>query len=115
MGMIASFASVILWFPDVEIPIGFDQVRTAKLLPVLTTVLGYSRWVSALLISSRSAQDLFAGRWRLVGGLGAVPRLLVWDREGGIAVAGRSRPWIVRAPWRARHQGGGLQARGPRS
>lgn len=73
-----------LWFPDIEVPVGFGQSRTAKLLPVLTMVLGYSRWLSALLIPSRSAEDLFAGWWRLIAGLGAVPRLLVWDGEGAI-------------------------------
>jgi transposase len=73
-----------LWFPDIELPVGFGQTRTAKLLPVLTMVTGYSRWLSALLIPSRSAEDLFAGWWRLIAGLGAVPRLLVWDGEGAI-------------------------------
>ena len=52
------------WFPDVKIPVGFGQFRTAKQLPVLTSVTGYSRWASALLIPSRSAQDLFAGWWQ---------------------------------------------------
>jgi len=72
------------WFPDVEIPVGFGQVRSAKQLPVLTMVSGYSRWASALLIPSRSAEDLFAGWWQLISQLGAVPRLLVWDGEGAI-------------------------------
>ena len=73
-----------LWFPDIELPVGFGQTRGPKLLPVLTMVTGYSRWLSALLIPSRSAEDLFAGWWRLIAGLGAVPRLLVWDGEGAI-------------------------------
>jgi transposase len=47
-------------------------------------VTGYSRWLSALLIPSRSTEDLFAGWWRLIAGLGAVPRLLVWDGEGAV-------------------------------
>jgi transposase len=72
------------WFPDVEIPAGSGQVRSAKQLPVLTMVSGYSRWASALLIPSRSAEDLFAGWWQLISQLGAVPRLLVWDGEGAI-------------------------------
>jgi hypothetical protein len=72
------------WFPDVEIPVGCGQVRTAKQLPVLTMVSGYSRWASAVLIPSRSAEDLFAGWWQLVSLLGAVPRLLVWDGEGAV-------------------------------
>jgi transposase len=76
------------WFPDAEIPAGSGQVRSAKRLPVLTMVSGYSRWASALLIPSRSAEDLFAGCWQLISQLGAVPRLLVWDGEGA---AGRHR------------------------
>jgi transposase len=72
------------WFPDITLPVGCGQVRTAKQLPVLTMVSGYSRWASALLIPSRSAEDLFAGWWQLISQLGAVPRLLVWDGEGAI-------------------------------
>jgi transposase len=29
------------WFPDVQVPVGFGQVRTAKQLPVRTMVSGY--------------------------------------------------------------------------
>ena len=47
-----------------------------------------SRWLSAILIPTRRAEDLFAGWWRLIEGLGAVPRTLVWDGEGAI---GRNR------------------------
>jgi transposase len=72
------------WFPDVRVPVGSGQVRTAKQLPVLTMVCGYSRWASALLVPSRCAEDLFAGWWQLIEGLGAVPRVLVWDGEGAI-------------------------------
>ena len=50
-----------LWFPDITLPVGFGQVRTATQLPVLTMVTGYSRWLSARLIPSRRAEDLFAG------------------------------------------------------
>jgi transposase len=73
-----------LWFPPVELPAGFGQVRTAKQLPVLTMVTGYSRWLSAVLIPTRSCEDLFAGWWKLIAALGAVPRALVWDGEGAI-------------------------------
>ena len=37
-----------------------------------------------MLIPSRRAEDLFAGWWRLIDRLGAVPRTLVWDGEGAI-------------------------------
>ena len=72
------------WFPDITLPVGFGQVRTAKQLPVLTMVTGYSRWLSAVLVPSRAAEDLFAGWWQLIERLGAVPRLLVWDGEGAV-------------------------------
>jgi transposase len=72
------------WFPPIRLPVGFGQVRTAKQLPVLTMVTGYSRWLSAALVPSRGAQDLFAGWWQLIEKLGAVPRVLVWDGEGAI-------------------------------
>lgn len=72
------------WFPPIELPVGFGQTRSAKQLPVLTMVCGYSRWLLAMLLPSRCAQDLFAGWWRLIAGLGAVPRALVWDGEGAI-------------------------------
>jgi transposase len=73
-----------LWFPPIELPVGFGQVRKPAQLPVLTMVLGYSRWLLAMLLPSRRAEDLFAGWWRLIERLGAVPRVLVWDGEGAI-------------------------------
>jgi transposase len=76
------------WFPDITLPVGFGQTRTATRLPVLVMVCGYSRWLSAVLIPSRSAPDLFAGWWQLLGRLDAVPRMLVWDGE---AAVGRRR------------------------
>jgi hypothetical protein len=72
------------WFPDIEIPVGFGQTHTAKQLPVLTMVTGYSRWLFGSLIPSRTAEDLFAGWWQHIAALGAVPRVLVWDSEGAI-------------------------------
>ena len=59
-----------LWFPPIELPVGFGQTRTPAQLPVLTMVTGYSRWLSAILIPTRRAEDLFAGWWRLMVGLG---------------------------------------------
>ncbi len=73
-----------LWFPAIEVPVGFGQSRTARHLPVLTMITGYARWLSAVLIPSRRAEDLFAGWWQLISGLGSVPRVLVWDGEGAI-------------------------------
>jgi len=77
-----------LWFPPIQLPVGFGQVRTPVQLPVLTMVTGYSRWLSGVLIPSRRAEDLYAGWWQLIDRLGAVPRTLVWDGESAI---GRNR------------------------
>jgi transposase len=46
-----------LWFPPITIPVGYGQTRTPTQLPVLTMVLGYSRWLSAILIPSRRAEN----------------------------------------------------------
>ena len=73
-----------LWFAPVSVPVGFGQVRKPTQLPVLTMVTGYARWLAAVLIPSRRAEDLFAGWWQLIAGLGAVPRVLVWDGEGAV-------------------------------
>ena len=97
-----------LWFPPIEVPVGFGQTRTAKQLPVLTMVCGYSRWASAVLIPSRAAEDLFAGWWQLIAALGAVPRVLVWHGKGAVgagALAARSSPPSARpsaACWQRR-------------
>jgi transposase len=73
-----------LWFPAITLPVGFGQTRSAARLPVLVMVSGYARWLAARLIPSRTAEDLFAGWWQLLAGLGAVPRVLVWDGEGAV-------------------------------
>ena len=72
------------WFPDISLPVGFGQTRTAKQLPVLTMVCAYSRMLFALLLPTRTAQDLYAGWWAHLSRLGAVPRVLVWDGEGAV-------------------------------
>ena len=59
-------------------------MRRPARLPVLTMISGYARWLSAVLIPSRCAEDLFANWWQLIEALGAVPRALVWDGEGAI-------------------------------
>jgi transposase len=73
-----------LWFPPIQLPVGFGQERKPTQLPVLTMVTGYSRWLSGQLIPTRAAADLFAGWWQVLERLGAVPRVLVWDGEGAI-------------------------------
>ena len=84
-----------LWFPPIDVPVGFGQARGRTQLPVLTMVSGYSRWLSG-------AADPVPRRRRTcspAGGscierLGAVPRVLVWDGEGAI---GRWRAGQVEA------------------
>jgi transposase len=83
------------WFPPVELPVGFGQARSAKQLPVLTMITGYARHVDGLLIPSRTAEDLFAGWWRLIARLGAVPRTLVWDGEGAVGKYRRGAPALT--------------------
>jgi transposase len=73
-----------LWFPPIRLPVGFGQTRRPVQLPVLTMVTGYSRWLSGVLIPTRTSADLFAGWWQLIERLGSVPRVLVWDGEGAI-------------------------------
>jgi transposase len=81
---VGEIAQCDLWFPPITLPVRFGQTRKPTQLPVLTMVTGYSRWLSALLIPTRTAADLFAGWWQLIAALGAVPRMLVWDGEGAI-------------------------------
>ena len=78
-----------LWFPPAENPLGFGQTASP---PVLVIVAGYSRWIMARMLPTRSAADLISGRWRLPIGLGAVPRALVWDNEGAV---GSCSGWIA--------------------
>ena len=92
MYVAGEIAQCDFWFPDVVVPVGFGQVRTAMVLPVLTMVCGYSRWASAVLIPTRCAEDLYAGWWQHLSTLGAAPRVLVWDGEGAV---GR---WRARQP-----------------
>jgi len=66
--MAGEIAQCDFWFPDVEVPVGFGQVRTATQLPVLTMVCGYSQWASAVL--TRFAEDLYAGWWQHLSTLG---------------------------------------------
>jgi len=83
------------WFPPIELPAGSGQMRSAKQLPVLTMITGYARHVDGLLIPSRAAEDLFAGWWRLIARLGAVPRTLVWDGEGAVGKYRPGRPALT--------------------
>ncbi|MEY9988477.1 transposase [Streptomyces sp. V4I8] len=70
-----------LWFPPSAIPLGFGQTGCP---PVLVMVAGYSRWIMARMLPSKAAADPIAGHWRLLTGLGAVPKALVWDNEAAV-------------------------------
>jgi hypothetical protein len=65
----------------VRIPVGAGK---ARVLPVLVMVSSHSRFIMARMIPSRMTGNLLAGMWELLGGLGAVPRRLIWDNETGI-------------------------------
>jgi transposase len=75
-----------LWFPAVDIPLGYGQSGRP---PVLVMVSGYSRMITARMLPSRRTADLIDGHWRLLTGWQAVPKMLVWDNEAGV---GRGRP-----------------------
>jgi len=71
-----------LWFPPVDVPLGDGRVGSP---PVLVIVASFSRFITAVMLPSRTTPDLLAGMWSLLSGqLEAVPRRLVWDNEAGI-------------------------------
>ncbi len=70
-----------LWFPPARIPLGHGQDGAP---PVLVMTSGYSQWRTAVMIPTRTAEDLVLGQWAVIGQLGGVPKLLVWDNEGGV-------------------------------
>jgi hypothetical protein len=71
-----------LWFPEPRISI---DDGTMVMLPVLVMVASFSKFITALMIPSRTTADLLSGMWLLLSGqLGAVPRRLIWDNETGI-------------------------------
>jgi transposase len=85
-----------LWFPPAPVPLGFGQVGAGRTVPpVLVLTAGYSRFVAAVMIPTRNAADLVLGQWAVIGQLGAVPRLLVWDNEGGVGRHGGANPKLT--------------------
>lgn len=75
-----------LWFPPVEIPLGWGHQGRR---PVLVMVSAYSRWLMAHMLPSRQGPDLVAGHWHLLHELGACPKTLVWDNESAVGRRGR--------------------------
>lgn len=80
-----------LWFPPAKIPLGSQQAGTP---PVLVMTSGFSRFITAAMIPSRTTGDLLAGMWSLLAVLGGSPRTLVWDNEPGIGQKQRLTPLV---------------------
>ena len=83
-----------LWFPPVDIPVGFGRIAR---LPVIVGVAGYSRWLTGRMIPSREAHDLLLGHRQCLLDLGAVPRKGVYDNEGAIGRWRGGRPVFTAA------------------
>ena len=74
--------------PRREIPVGFGQLRRGY---IVTAELPYSRAFAGALVFSKGWADIAWGMNRCLRRLGALPKKLVWDREGAIH-AGGGRP-----------------------
>lgn len=70
-----------LWEPSKQVPVGYGQTRRAW---AVVGCLGYSRAGAGALIFSKSAPDVLWGIARCLWQLGALPKKLVWDREGAL-------------------------------
>jgi transposase len=77
-----------LWEPSRPVPVGHGQERRAW---VVVCCLGYSRAGAGALVFSKQAPDVLWGMSRCLWSLGALPELMVWDREGCLH-AGGGRP-----------------------
>jgi transposase len=77
-----------LWEPSAPVPVGHGQTRRGW---VVVACLGYSRAGAGALIFSREAPDVLWGMARCLWSFGALPELMVWDREGCLH-AGSGRP-----------------------
>lgn len=82
-----------LWEPSAPVPVGHGQTRRAW---VVVACLGYSRAGAGALVFSKEAPDVLWGMGRCLWSLGALPALMVWDREGCLH-AGGGRPTDVYA------------------
>ncbi len=77
-----------LWEPSAHVPVGHGELRRAW---VVVACLGYSRAGAGALIFSKEAPDVLWGMSRCLHALGALAKLMVWDREGCLH-AGGGRP-----------------------
>lgn len=79
--------------PKAEIPVGHGQTRRGW---IVTAELPYSRAFAGALVFSKGFADIAWGMSRCLARLGALPRKLVWDREGAIAPKGRpTEPFLA--------------------
>lgn len=77
-----------LWETSAHVSVGHGQLRRAW---VVVACMGYSRAGAGALIFSKEAPDVLWGMARCLWSLGALPEVLVWDREGCLH-AGGGRP-----------------------
>jgi transposase len=79
--------------PRAEIPVGWDQTRRGY---VVTAKLPYSRAFAGALVFSKQWPDIAWGMRRCLARLGALPKKVVWDREGSVAPRGRpTEPFLA--------------------
>jgi transposase len=79
--------------PRAEIPVGWGQTRRGF---VVTCKLPYSRAFCGALVFSKEFADIAWGMSRCLERLGALPKKVVWDREGAIAPQGRpTEPFLA--------------------
>ncbi|GII82587.1 transposase [Sphaerisporangium siamense] len=81
-----------LWFPAVQVPLGFGQAGRP---PVLVMVSGYSRIIAARMLPSRQSPDLLAGHWALISEWGRAPKALVWDNEAAVGQWRGGKPQLT--------------------
>lgn len=82
-----------LWEPSAHVPVGHGQTRRAW---VVVACLGYSRAGAGALVFSKEAPDVLWGMTRCLWSLGALAKLMVWDREACLH-AGGGRPTDIYA------------------
>jgi transposase len=79
--------------PKREIPVGDGQTRRGF---IVTAELPYSRAFAGALVFSKEFPDIAWGMSRCLEKLGALPKRVVWDREGAIAPKGRpTEPFLA--------------------
>jgi transposase len=70
-----------VWQPREEVAVGHGQTRRGW---VVVACLGYSRAGAGVLVFSKETEDLLAGIAGCLTRLGALAKVLVWDRQAGV-------------------------------